>query len=276
MIFTINHANTTYECDSNNAFNIAIPVNFNQEQPNHFGAEIATKQPLSAGGFIGDTKRGGSCNVDSITMVPHCNGTHTETVSHIVHQQYAIGEQLTQNLCICQLISVKPIIANDTQDSYLPELCDGDKVIDLACLKKQITRQQLETLDALVIRTQPNNQNKLNCIYNEHHQGPFFTHQAISWLAGSNISHLLVDMPSIDKMYDDGLLSNHHIFWRVDPSSRLVNDDTYINKTITEMIYVDDKITDGLYCLNLQIPAFELDAAPSRPLLYPMKQLRKP
>ena len=45
--------------------------------------------------------------------------------------------------------------------------------------------------------------------------------------------------------------------------------------TITEMVYVEDSVADGLYCLNLQVPAFELDAAPSRPILYPLTQTTK-
>ena len=81
-------------------------------------------------------------------------------------------------------------------------------------------------------------------------------------------------MPSIDKMYDDGQLSNHHIFWQVVPNSRLLNDESRLDRTITEMIYVDKTIVDGLYCLNLQIPAFELDAAPSRPILYPLTKIQ--
>jgi hypothetical protein len=43
-----------------------------------------------------------------------------------------------------------------------------------------------------------------------------------------------------------------------------------VNKTITEMIYVRDEVADGLYLLNLQIAPFVSDAAPSRPLLYPL------
>ena len=270
MIFHITFDNQLYHCDTNKAVSIGISVKFNQQQPNHFGAEIASKQALMAGGFIGDTTRGGSCNVDRITMVPHCNGTHTETVSHIVHQQFAIGDVLNETLDVCRLITIKPRLARDTSDSYLPELSATDQVIDLACLQQQLPPQQLKHIRALAIRTQPNDHSKISRVYDGGNQPPFFTHQAISYLADSSISHLLVDIPSIDKMYDDGLLSNHHIYWQVKPQSRLINDDSHTHRTITEMIYVDDLIADGLYCLNLQTPAFDLDAAPSRPLLYPM------
>jgi arylformamidase len=45
------------------------------------------------------------------------------------------------------------------------------------------------------------------------------------------------------------------------------------NKTITEMIFVSEIIKDGSYLLNLQIPAFVSDAAPSRPILYKINEL---
>ncbi len=263
-------ADIPYEMGTQQAISIAIPLKFNEQQPNHFGAEIATKETLQDGDFIGDTKRGGSCNVDSITMVPHCNGTHTETVGHIVHQNVPIGGNLTNSMSICQVISLTPVAGNKTQDCYLPELENTDKVIDLVGLKAQIDDKLLNQIEALVIRTLPNNQDKASCIYNNKNQSVFFTHEAMSWIAASGIKHLLVDMPSVDKMFDEGQLSNHHIYWQVEPNSRLLNDDSRVDRTITEMIYVDDSIKDGLYCLNLQLPAFELDAAPSRPVLYPL------
>jgi hypothetical protein len=36
------------------------------------------------------------------------------------------------------------------------------------------------------------------------------------------------------------------------------------------MIFVEDDIDDGSYLLSIQIPAFMSDAAPSRPVIYPM------
>ncbi|MBL4773782.1 MAG: cyclase family protein [Alcanivoracaceae bacterium] len=274
MILNFSIANIDYQMDSNQAFSIAILLKFNDQQPNHFGAKYATRKSLAVSGFIGDTKRGGSCNVDSISMVPHCNGTHTESIAHIVHQKITIGNNLSSSLATCRLISVTPVYAAEINDSYLPELQSGDKVIDLNCLTSQISTELLNELDALVIRTIPNGENKLSDIYDQNNQPPFFTHEAISWLAQSNITHLLVDMPSIDKMYDDGYLNNHHIYWNIEPNSRLINDDSRLDRTITEMIYVDDSIADGYYCLNLQIPAFELDAAPSRPILYPLHEVK--
>ena len=43
-----------------------------------------------------------------------------------------------------------------------------------------------------------------------------------------------------------------------------------LDATITEMIFIDDIIPDGLYLLQIQIPALMLDASPSRPYIYPL------
>ena len=45
------------------------------------------------------------------------------------------------------------------------------------------------------------------------------------------------------------------------------------DRTVTEMIYVPDRIADGRYVLNLQLPAFQSDAAPSRPIIYPLEEI---
>ena len=42
---------------------------------------------------------------------------------------------------------------------------------------------------------------------------PFFTNDAIKYLSSLNIQHLIVDIPSIDRMNDNGILGNHRIFW---------------------------------------------------------------
>jgi len=275
MILNFSINDREYQCNTDDGISIAIPLIFNQQQPNHFGAEMATTTPLTGGDFIGDTKRGGSCNADSITFVPHCNGTHTETVNHIVHQSVPIGQNLNQSLSLCRLITIKPINASKTQDNYLPELEKTDEVIDLSLLQAQLNQNELDQIQSLVIRTLPNDDNKKSITYNSDTQYPFFTNQAMSWLAQSGIQHLLVDMPSVDKMYDDGQLSNHHIYWNVDPNSRLLNDNSKTDRTITEMAYIKDSIKDGLYCLNLQLPAFNLDAAPSRPVLFPVTKTHK-
>ena len=99
---------------------------------------------------------------------------------------------------------------------------------------------------------------------------PFFTLEAMKYIRTLGVKHLLVDIPSVDRLFDDGCLSCHNIFWNT--SEKKYNEKTK-NFTITEMIYVEDKIKDGHYLLNLQIPSFVSDAAPSRPIIYKLNDI---
>jgi len=81
------------------------------------------------------------------------------------------------------------------------------------------------------------------------------------------IQHLLIDLPSVDREEDEGKLLAHKAFWNVKDVTNL-NEDARLNCTITEMIYVDNSVSDGRYLLNLQIASFENDASPSKPILY--------
>lgn len=259
-----------YTVDTEHPHSIAIALDFDGKQPNHFGAELATRQPLQAGSFVGDTTKGGSCNVDTIQLVPHCNGTHTESVHHICDQEVSVGSLFNNSLSIACLISIEPKLAKETNDSYRPALEGTDKVIDKSSLQSALSNETLNNIESLVVRCVPNHAVKKSCRYDETNQPPFFTREAMELLAASNIKHLLVDFPSVDKMYDDGHLTNHHIYWNIEADSHQLTEQARCDRTITEMVFVPDEINDGIYCLNLQIPAFELDAAPSRPILYPL------
>ena len=95
----------------------------------------------------------------------------------------------------------------------------------------------------------------------------------MSYIVERKITHLLVDFPSVDKMYDDGKLSNHRIFWNVELDSTQISEHSDLNKTITEMVFVDDSISDGTYLCNLQIPKIETDAVPSNPELIKLSEI---
>jgi hypothetical protein len=83
----------------------------------------------------------------------------------------------------------------------------------------------------------------------------------------------VVDVPSIDRLHDDGLMTCHHLFWQVDEGSHQVNQDSLVTKTITEMAFIGNDVNDGFYFINIQTPAFHNDAAPSRPVLFSAKEL---
>jgi arylformamidase len=98
----------------------------------------------------------------------------------------------------------------------------------------------------------------------------FLSIEAMQYIVSKGVEHLLVDTPSVDRLFDDGNLSAHNIFW--DTEKKKYNSNTQ-HKTITEMIFVDNHIEDGSYLLNLQIPAFVSDAAPSRPIIFKLNDI---
>ncbi|HRP61153.1 MAG TPA: cyclase family protein, partial [Vicingus sp.] len=176
---------------------------------------------------------------------PHGHGTHTECVGHISKEFYTINQCLKQFFCLAKLVTILPEKQGDNQ---------------------VITLQQIQSVwnnslaDAVVIRTLPNLPSKLEMQYSNTNPA-FIHHEAVSFLIENGVKHILIDTPSVDKEEDGGALLSHHIFWQYPENPNL-------ERTITELIFVDDYITDGEYFLNLQIAPFENDASPSKPILY--------
>ena len=270
-------AEQQYQINTDFAYSAAITLDFSGRQPNHFSASLATSKPMTAGSFIGDTEQGGSCNVNELIINPHCNGTHTETIRHICDQSAELSLPISAielpPLMPCQLISVTPKNAADTQDEYTPALNSDDMVITRSLLEQQLAGVSNKQVFSVAIRTIPNSKDKLSAAYNEQNQPPFFTRDAMLYLNERGVNHLLVDIPSIDRLNDDGLLTCHHIFWQVVEGTHQPSPNSLINKTITELAYFSEEMCDGFYFLSLQLPAIANDASPSRPVLYAAEQV---
>lgn len=251
---------------SSTPIDISIPLQFNGPQPNAFGVEPAGSKPCVSGDLIGDTRQGGSCNFEQYTFIPHCNGTHTECVGHITNERISVRDCLRDIFMRSVLISVEPEPVHDTNDTYTPSVHEGDLLITERSIVRAMPRTTSQ-VDALIVRTQPNDDGKLSRRY-EDDIPPYFTTEAMDFIVQIGIEHLLVDVPSIDRLYDKGRLLNHHVFWNVNEGSFEATEDTRRNSTITEMIYVPNDVPDGWYLLNLQIAPFASDASPSRPILF--------
>ena len=235
---------------------ISIPLQFNGPQPNAYGVEAATSKACEEGDLVGDTRRGGSVNFEQCTFIPHCNGTHTECVGHITDERISVLDCLTDVFVAAVLVSVEP-----------DKLYGGDLVITDLSLQAASVGKAADTPTALIVRTLSNDDSKLTRQYGEGNIPPYFTAEAMEYIVACGFKHLLVDLPSIDRIFDEGKLTNHRIFWNVAPGSREVNAATRMESTITELIYVPNEVADGEYLLNLQIVPFVSDCSPSRPIL---------
>ena len=255
-----------YTVDFSKGIDISIPLNFNGEQPNTYGVDKATSKPYQDGQFIGDTREGGPCNFETYRFTPHCNGTHTECIGHITDERIDILSSLNEEMIPSTLVSVTP---KNTNENYTPDLNKEDLVITKEDLELHLKDVNSKFLRGLIIRTLPNYESKKSRDYMKETPS-FFSIDAMEYIVNLGVEHLLVDTPSVDRLLDEGNLSSHNIFWET--KGKEFNSKTQ-NKTITEMIFASEEIKDGRYLLNLQIPAFVSDAAPSRPILYKVNDL---
>jgi arylformamidase len=249
MIITIHKNNIAYEVDLMRPLDISIPVRNGEPNPNCYWAENVSFETISSGDFIGSVKQGGSVNYQKLTITPHGNGTHTECYGHISNDDATIHQCLQHFHYIAEVVTVEVTRQEE------------DQILLLENLKKRIAFKS----QALVIRTLPNDATKLNRKYTNTNP-PYLEPSIGDYLASEGYHHVLVDLPSVDREQDKGALANHKSFWRYPHKIRK-------DCTITELIYVPPTIEDGLYLLNLQIISLEMDASPSKPVLYKLKEV---
>ncbi|MGB9152609.1 MAG: cyclase family protein [Alphaproteobacteria bacterium] len=267
MQITLTFGKARYSVDYSAPLDISVPVRFEGERLSSFGAPPAKRQPYEASGFIGNVARGGSCNCDSYAFIPHTSGTHTECVGHILDTPVFVNDILKDALIPATLVTVTPVTPKACNETYSCDLRPNDRVISATALHAAIRNHAPTFLTALIIRTLPNGAEKTSRDYNAT-GAPFFSTEAMRLICSLNVKHLLVDIPSIDRMDDEGKLSNHRLFWDVPPEVHTATGKPHSQKTITELIYAPETIADGRYLLNLQAAAFEADATPSRPVLF--------
>jgi hypothetical protein len=92
------------------------------------------------------------------------------------------------------------------------------------------------------------------------------------WIVARDVVSLVVDLPSLDRAADGGALAAHRLFWGLPAGATDARQATRARALVTELALVPDAAADGLYLLDLQVPAFAADAAPSRPVLFPVAE----
>jgi arylformamidase len=251
MIATIEHPLGNLQIDLSQPIDLAVPMH--RKGPRAWYADAMWIRPVINRYFTGSVALGGKVNFNDIYFNPHAHGTHTETVGHITRDLVSIENALLKYWWLAKLISITPELLEVDSE----RMKKGDRVIMLKQLKQAIGDERPE---ALLIRTLPNELGKKEANYSNTNF-VYMQPEAARWLAEIGVKHLLVDMPSVDREEDNGELLAHHAFWNYPTNTRL-------DATITEMIYADSSISDGVYVLELQVASFRNDAAPSRPLLY--------
>ncbi len=225
-----------------------MPIN--PDGVNAWGTEKVEVNPVKINDWTGDVKMGSSINFNNIFFNPHAHSTHTECVGHISSNKESLNAELTTFFFMSKLITVSPKNQNN------------DFVITKNIINNLVSK--MDNVEALIIRTLPNNKEKMYKDYTNTNP-PYLSESAAAYLVSIGIQHLLIDLPSVDQENDGGLLSAHKSFWQFPKNIRH-------GCTITEFIYVANTIKDGKYLLNLQFVPFENDASPSRPLLFKLEK----
>lgn len=248
MIVTTPHG----DIDTSVHFDLSVEIGNDQRFVRAWYVNDPVIDPVVGEGFVGSVEAGSPVNFRNIFFNPHGHGTHTETFGHISKEIFSVNKVCFPLFMKAKLITVEPI-----------EVIHGseyDHVIVSESLDDLWT--STDAFEALILRTEWKG-NRLNMDYS-HQNPPFLDVDIAHRLRQMGIQHLLIDLPSVDKENDEGVLAFHHAFWDFPE-----HPDT--ERTITEFIHVDRSIPDGTYLLNLQVAPFENDAAPSRPIIYPIQ-----
>ena len=245
MIATIQNNSKKYKIDLSKPLDISMPLYASKKNANAWYIGEPKIEPVDLDGWVGSVKQGADVNFNNIYFNPHAHGTHTECVGHITEEFISVNKCLKQFFFTAEVITVAP------------ELKGEDQIISKEQLQYLLKQKKTE---ALVIRTMPNTKDKKSRQYSNTNW-PYLSEEAALFICKKGIKHLLIDLPSVDKEKDEGHLLAHKAFWNVKGTIRK-------DATITEFIYVPNKVLDGTYILNLQIASFENDATPSKPVLY--------
>lgn len=248
MKTTIEHFGNKYTTDLSKGIDLSSVLGKPGEELKAWGTDDVDISPVRRDGWIGSVKEGSPVNFYDIKFNPHGNGSHTETVGHISPERESVNTHLKQHHFVAYLANIAP------------QQKDGDQVITLEALKNAVTKWN--GIDALIIKT--GNYEKGHDFSGTN--APYFERDALAFVRDRGIIHFLTDLPSVDREEDEGKLLAHHAFWNYPQNPRL-------EATISELLQIPPQTADGLYLLNLQTAAFENDAAPCRPVIFPLKEI---
>lgn len=230
---------------------LAIRLDPHGPQPAFFSSAAMHAEPLQEDSFLGDVRLGGSCNAELLHWAPHCHGTHTECIGHILAERRAVLDT----------IDAEPVLA------ALVTVAGEDGRITCAELQRALAGMA-DDHAALILRTLPNPTTKQWRNYAAEPDFPVLDAEAMECLAALPLRHLLLDTPSLDAAYNQRL-DNHRAWWGEHPEFTRHGYPPQ-RRSVTEMIYVANDIADGEYWLQLELSALVSDAAPSRPMIYPV------
>lgn len=245
---------------------LARTLRFDGLDPRHFDAPPPAAPPLRLQGFSGAVGTGASCNCRVLTLVPHCHGTHTECVAHLTHEPLDACSVAPLAPIPAWLVSVSPSPAHETLEDSLPPPQPGDRLLTRAALEAGWPLDPGFIPRGLILRSGDGTADTTSG-----RVAPYLSRQAVQLIVERGIEHLVVELPSIDRSHDEGVLCAHRLFFGLPPGSQRLADAARAHCTITEFARVPRELTDGPCFLQLAAPRLAGDAVPSQPLYFPLQ-----
>lgn len=244
---------------------LALLQGFDGRGPRHFGAPAARSVPFAATGFSGAVRSGASCNCAAIELLPHCHGTHTESVAHLVTEPLDVCDLAPLGLLPALVLSAVPVAAAASGEDSDPPPQPRDRLVTRAALRAGWPAALPFAPRALVLRSGALDAAGLP---RDDPTPPYLSRQLVAELVARGIEHLVVDLPSIDRGHDGGTLCGHRLFFGLPPGSTRLAEATRQRCTITEYAVIPPELADGPCALQLTLPRLAGDAVPSRPLAF--------
>lgn len=250
----LDHHGNTWSA-SGGPTDLSIPVNPISGLPRAWYQGPAHATPVRSDGWTGSVAEGGSVNFRDITFNPHAHGTHTETREHI-HDAFQPIDAMARSQ---QLPFLQPAILVDAP----PFSRDGDWVVTVPH-KLQSYLQDWRP-SAVILRC-TNGDVQLDW---SNTNPPYLDGGFSELLVAEHVQHLLLDLPSVDREKDGGVLRAHHAFFGPAEGARSAC-------TISELLCIPRTVEAGAGLLAMQVSPFVNDAAPSRPLWFPAEVAATP
>jgi hypothetical protein len=236
-------------------------VRFNGADPRWFDAPPAHTWPHRVGDFSGTVLTGSSCNCRSIALTPHASGTHTESVAHLTMDAGDVLDVLPLDFLPALLLKINATAPGPESSDYAPE--PGDRCVTARELLAAWPRDAGAKPKALVLAVHDQSPNNMP---------PYLTRDGAMAIVAKGIDHLVVNLPSIDRLIDGGMLTAHRVFFGLPPRAVLPvarhGDARRRAATVTELAEIPADLVAGPGWLQIQAAALSGDAIPSRPLWY--------
>lgn len=286
----------TVQCDKPD-FDLCVPVRPYADQntvPDSFFLPKSDCEPTKVGYWVGSVDQGASVNVPTVHLCVHGSGTHTECIGHITAGDINLGDlDAVPPFLPATVLSVRTERLGDSGETYdIPKASKDDVVVTKRAVQEALARTLGASLDsgfefedvrdstfveAVVLRVAGFEAEQIKPGHSYSGKGfPFLTTDAIDFLCKDlGMKHLLINLPSVDREDDDGALLNHRAVFRFpagteapDIESLRAGNGKLPLFTVTEHCAIPQSAAEGRVLLSLQVSPIQLDAAPSRPLLF--------